>query len=327
MLRKQLFCAGILLSALAVFTSPAMANHIDSANGSATCSSFSLTVSGSELIDKYVTFVVDYTITLTPTSGSPTIISNTLLLSPDSNSNATTTVTGTFTPLTGNFTVSGSATLTEVDSEGNVEHTENQLDIFFSTSSLNCGSTPPGGKSFSIGPSSMEGDLTIHPGDWVSGGYNFKFTAGSHAATQYTVTAMVTVPVVCSGGSVENINIPLGIAGQLDGGGVTTVTYNIAAGDTKNHATGDQNSILAWEGAVQAPANLCGGAGGRNQRGAIFNATVTQNPHVDLVDWQFHYRDPAAKGKPNTDCTNASDPNRARADVCGASWSQTFRDP
>ena len=72
-----------------------------------------------------------------------------------------------------------------------------------------------------------------------------------------------------------------------------------------------QNSILVWEGAVQAPAGLCGGAGGRNQRGAIFNATrPTQNPHVDLVDWQFHYRDPAAKGKPNTDCTNASDPNR-----------------
>ncbi len=59
----------------------------------------------------------------------------------------------------------------------------------------------------------------------------------------------------------------------------------------------------------------------------ILNATVTQNPHVDLVDWQFPYRDPAAKGKPNTDCTNASDPNRNRADVCGASWSQTFRDP
>jgi hypothetical protein len=30
-------------------------------------------------------------------------------------------------------------------------------------------------------------------------------------------------------------------------------------------------------------------------------------------------RDPAAKGKPNTNCLNTSDPNRAKADVCGAS--------
>ena len=77
---------------------------------------------------------------------------------------------------------------------------------------------------------------------------------------------------------------------------------------------------------MQAP-NLCSGHRMRNQIGATFNATVFQNPHVDLVDWRFHYRDPAAKGKPNTNCTDTSDPNRNRADVCGASWSQTFRDP
>jgi len=194
------------------------------------------------------------------------------------------------------------------------------------TATLGCGTTT-GGKSFSIGPSSMEGDLHISPGDWISGGYNFKFIDNQHAATMYTVTATVTVPVTCPDSSIQNVVIPLGAPGQLDGGGVTSYTYDIAAGDTSNHATNDQNSVLAWEGAVQAPATLCGGNVGRNQTGAVFNATVLQNPHVGLVDWQFHYRDPAAKGKPNTDCTNTSDPNRARADVCGASWSQTFRDP
>jgi hypothetical protein len=173
----------------------------------------------------------------------------------------------------------------------------------------------------------MEGDLHINPGDWISGGYNFKFISSSHAATLYTVTATVTVPVSCPDGTTQNIVIPLGAPGQLDGGGVTSFTYSIAAGDTTNHASNDQNSILVWEGAVQAPASLCGGQTGRNQVGAVFNATVLQNPHVGLVDWQFHYRDPAAKGKPNTDCTNANDPNRNRADVCGASWSQTLRDP
>ena len=156
MIRRQLLFAGILLPMLALFASPAKANHIDSANGSATCSTFSLTVSGSELSDTGVSFVVNYTIILTPTSGSPTIISNSLLLSPDAQNNATTTVPGTFTPLTGNFTVSGSATLTEVDSMGNVT-TDNELDIFFSTSSLNCGTTPPAASRSALGHPAWRG--------------------------------------------------------------------------------------------------------------------------------------------------------------------------
>jgi hypothetical protein len=169
--------------------------------------------------------------------------------------------------------------------------------------------------------------LHISPGDWISGGYNFKFVDRSHAATLYTVEATVTVPVSCPDGTTQNIVIPLGQPGLLDGGGVTSVTYSIPAGDTQNHATNNQNSILVWEGAVQAPATLCGGQTGRNQVGAVFNATVLQEPHVGLVDWQFHYRDPAAKGKGNVDCTDASNPLRSHADVCGASWSQTLRDP
>ena len=165
---------------------------------------------------------------------------------------------------------------------------------------------------------SMEGDLAnIQPGDWISGGYSFKFVTSTHATTVYTVTTSVTLPVFCpdGGGSGGDILIPLG-----------TQTFNIAAGDTNWHQTGDQNSILAWEGAVRAP-DLCSGLRMRNQIGATFNATVSQNPHVDFVDWRFHYRDPAAKGKPNTNCTDPTNPNRDRADVCGASWSQTIRDP
>ena len=45
------------------------------------------------------------------------------------------------------------------------------------------------------------------------------------------------------------------------------------------------------------------------------------------MTFRFKFRDPAAKGKPNTNCLNASDPNRNRADVCGASWSATKIDP
>jgi hypothetical protein len=321
MLQKQPFLtAMILCGALALFPAASRANVLVSAHTTATCSSYTLTVSGSALNNPNLVYFVIYGIRLVPASGPPTTIVNAVLLSPDADGNATTTVTKTFPAVTGDFTLTGAALL---GSNDGVWHS--LIPMTFSSGSLSCGL--PGGKAFGIGPSSMEGALTIHPGDWISGGYSFKFISGNHAATLYRVTATVTVPVACAGGSVENITVPLGQPGQLNGGGVTTATFNIAAGDTNWLPTGDQNNILSWAGAVQAPANLCGGAGGTNKGGAIFDATVLQTPHVDLVDWRFHYRDPAAKGKPNTNCTDAADPNRARADVCGASWSETFRDP
>ena len=174
------------------------------------------------------------------------------------------------------------------------------------------------GKTFTIGPSSMEGNLWINAGDFFNGGYSFKFKNSSHPATQYTVTAKVEVPVTCpkGGGAGGTILIDLG-----------TVIYNVPAGNTSWLPTGDANSILSWQGVTVTP-NLCNGFPMNNSKGAIFTATVLQNPPTgSLVDFRFKYRDPAAKGKPNTNCTDASDPNRNRADVCGASWSQTVTDP
>ncbi len=65
-----------------------------------------------------------------------------------------------------------------------------------------------------------------------------------------------------------------------------------------------------------------------NSKGAIFEATVLQNPDTgSLLNWRFKYRDPNAKGKGNVNCLDTSDPRRNKADVCGASWSETVRDP
>jgi hypothetical protein len=321
MTRKQLFA--LMLPTLAlVFGRPAAAHVLTVASATTNCLGGCLSVTADQLtpgdMDK-----ITYTFTLTSTTGgSPITIAGEIDFTADG--------TGTFSKmvcfnwlnsgsLSDNYTVTGSATLTTPSDTSTLA-----IDLS-GNNSLTCGSTPTG-KSFSIGPSSMEGDLHISPGDWISGGYNFKFTS-SHGATAYTVIATVTVPVSCPDNSVQNIVIPLGAPGQLNGGGVSTFTYNIPAGDTSNHATNNQNSILVWEGAVQAPATLCGGNAGRNQKGAIFNVNVAQNPHVGLVDWQFHYRDPNAKGKGNVNCTDASDSRRNDAATCGASWSQTLRDP
>jgi hypothetical protein len=65
-----------------------------------------------------------------------------------------------------------------------------------------------------------------------------------------------------------------------------------------------------------------------NRKGAVLTAIVAQNPLTgSLADFRFKYRDPAAKRKGNVNCLDTADPRRDRADVCGASWGQTVRDP
>jgi hypothetical protein len=164
----------------------------------------------------------------------------------------------------------------------------------------------------------MEGHLTIQAGDWVSGGYSFKFKNGGHIATNFVVTSTVSVPVTCpkGGGAGGTILVDLG-----------SRNFPVAAGNTNWLPTGDANSVLSWQGAAQAP-DLCHGFPMDNARGAIYNATVSQNPPSgSLVDFRFKYRDPNAKGKGNVNCLDTTDPKRDKADVCGASWSQTVTDP
>lgn len=311
------YVAGIVAVLLlcGLMAMPAMANKIQTANTSVLCNSYSISVFASDLTDTGVTYSISYTITLTPNSGPPIIITDSIPVTPNSSFEFSATVTKPIGPLTGSFSVSGTASLVETDSN-NVSTIQNTVDMGFSSQSFSCGA-PPSGKTFSIGPSSMEGNLLIHAGDWVSGGYSFKFVSGSHPATNYTVTATVTVPVTCpqGGGSGGNIVVSLG-----------TNTYGVPASNTNWLPTGDQNSILSWQGATQAP-DLCNGNVMNNQHGAIFSTTVSQDPPAGLVDWRFKYRDPNAKGKGNVNCTDASDPRRNDAATCGASWSQTVRDP
>jgi hypothetical protein len=174
------------------------------------------------------------------------------------------------------------------------------------------------GKTFSIGLSSMEGHLKIMSDTWFNGGYSFKFKNNTHAATQFTVMSRVEVPVTCpyGGGAGGTIVISLG-----------TRTYNVPAGNTNWLPTGDANSILSWMGAVRTP-DLCGGLPMDNARGALFTATVLQSPASgSLVDFRFKYRNPAAKGKVDTNCTDPTEPKRNDAATCGASWSETVLYP
>jgi uncharacterized repeat protein (TIGR01451 family) len=185
---------------------------------------------------------------------------------------------------------------------------------------------PPGGKTFSIGPSSMEGAIKISNGDWVNGGYSLK----TNFTGPITVAGTVTITGPCSKGAAsDTVTVPL----------PPMLIHAVAGADWL--PTGDANSVLSWEGAVLVggtPVNppagavggpaICGGVGVLNaSHGAVYNATISGVPPGGHVTFRFKYRDPFAKGKPNTDCLDTSDPNRAKADVCGASWSETKTDP
>ena len=316
---KHLAVVGVFLIISLAFAPAAFANDIFASNARVLCSGYCLDL-GAEQMPPGTSANLSWQFTLKTASGSTLTVTGSKDFTVPANGIYTITVCNPWTgsSLTENYTVTGFVGLTTELPGGGTEF--HQTPIIFTNGSgsteLDCGTTT-NGKTFSI-KNSMEGDLAhIMPGDWISGGYSFKFVDSKHAATNYTVTSSITLPVYCpdGGGPGGNILIPLG-----------TQTIPIAAGDTNWKRTGDQNSILSWEGSVQAP-NLCGGNRMRNQIGATFTSTVSQDPQVGLVDWRFHYRDPAAKGKPNTNCTDADDPNRNRADVCGASWSQTFRDP
>jgi uncharacterized repeat protein (TIGR01451 family) len=186
----------------------------------------------------------------------------------------------------------------------------------------------PSGKTFGIGLSSMEGAIKIAAGDFVNGGYSFKtnFTGNITIAGTVNITGACLDASNKQLGFTDTITVPLNtLNGQVFAGGIPYAA--VSGSDWK--PTGDANSVLSWQGSIVAPATLCGGNGAKldASKGATFSTTIFGAPAGGNVTFRFKFRDPAAKGKPNTNCLDTSDPNRAKADVCGASWSATKTDP
>jgi hypothetical protein len=164
----------------------------------------------------------------------------------------------------------------------------------------------------------MEGDLkNILPGNWVNAGYHFNLANKLHPDEVVTVTGSVSLAVKCSDGTTpagSPIVVPLG-----------TNSYTVPAGNTGWFPIGGQASAAVYQGAVTAP-NLCAGIGTgamRNQIGAIFTGTFSPSVPTSPINVQFHYRVPAAKGQPDTNCSSLfANPNPGTG-ACAASWSKT----
>jgi hypothetical protein len=177
-----------MIAVVALASLPAAANSVQHATATDTCSGFSLTVSGNNLGSKTAT--VDFTITLTPSSGSPIEISDSFVVTRTPHGTTyNTTYTQTWAhygvTLNGNYTLTGTASF--------APHHYHPTGIVFSPSTLNCsvvtGSCQP---SSSLGVLASGTNITTYVpnGAWAT-----------------TFTGLSVVPVE-GGGSSATISTP-----------------------------------------------------------------------------------------------------------------------
>ena len=162
-----------------------------------------------------------------------------------------------------------------------------------------------------------QGLMTWVPGDFVNGGFQFWLSKKNSVPVTVQVTGTVDIPVHC-----DNPHGPLAPGSPISVP-VSIAPFTIPANSRARFLTADTSSILVWMGAVASP-DLCGGQTMYLKGAATFNAVVTSSAHVGDIKFRFHYLIPAAKKhhtRPNTNCTNASDPNRDQ--FCRAPFSDT----
>jgi hypothetical protein len=172
--------------------------------------------------------------------------------------------------------------------------------------------------TLTIGPTATEGNnLQAHSGDVISAGYIFSMSNSKHpAATLSFASATVTLPVRCTsaGATVGSIAIAL-----------SPGPYSDPAASTAKLPSSSTSSYRTFQGKTIAPA-LCGTGNAlflnySGSFGATFSADIQSTDVVDQVSVQFHYRDPAAKGFTNVDCTSATANPDPGTTACAATYS------
>lgn len=112
MVKKHFAIAGLFLTLLLMIAGSARANVLTSATATVDCSGYILTVNATDLSTGTL-YTIDFTFTLTPTSGTPTTVTGSIDFTATS-STATEMATASWpgAPLSANYTVTGTATLT-----------------------------------------------------------------------------------------------------------------------------------------------------------------------------------------------------------------------
>ena len=160
-LGEHLAVLGTALGMLVIYTCPATANTIDTANATVSCSGYSLSVSASGL-DASKKYSISYEIDITPSSAGFPITGSIDIPSGSTNFNGP--ATGSFA-LTGSYTFSGTANLVNAAPPSSIP-------ITFSPTTITC---PPPSLCTGQGTNSANFNGTpIQVGDYIWFNANFK---------------------------------------------------------------------------------------------------------------------------------------------------------
>lgn len=121
--------------------------------------------------------------------------------------------------------------------------------------------TCPG--SLSMGPQAMDGHLQVAPGGTVQAGYDFTLPGNHDSLTMTVSAAKVTFAVRCASGatpSAGTFTVPM-----------QAQSYQVT-GD-QWYPSGDQSSLLTYQGTATVP-DLCGGGALDLAKGGTFTATL-----------------------------------------------------
>jgi hypothetical protein len=158
---------------LLLCATPALANHVDTANVTLTCNSYSLSLRASELVPGR-RYQINYTINGIPSSGGFPITG--FLPFTAVSSTFETAVWGAFPPLNGTFSFSGNASLAGW----------NTIPIEVSPTNLTCGPTPPPVCTGMSGIASNFNGTSLDSGQWIW--FNANFTATGIPSTGAVIT-------------------------------------------------------------------------------------------------------------------------------------------
>jgi hypothetical protein len=302
-LLKQLAVLGLSFGLLTIFAMPAAANHVDSANDALTCSSSKLTVSASDL-NPGQQYTIDYTITLTPTSGSPVNVTGSIPIpSAPANGTFSTTVTNSFGPLNGTFTASGTATL-----EG-----ENTIPISFSPQTVSCGTPPSPPCTVQSSNTSNFNGTPIQGGDYIW--FNANFTASgipSDGATIYLDNSTISF----TADKAYNLAIPNAQITFSPSATCSTTSYDSASNTftTIVPLKGDDELFLSGL-AFPVPASFAN-VNGKVSSNVVWNGTFGSDTPGVSINWKWgaavytvfstNYNTVAPKAAHQTACSGGS---------------------
>ena len=270
----------LILGLFGVGAMPASAHEINTASVEGTCSSYTISVTGSNATFAGVTYFVNYAITLTPASGAPFSVSDSIQVSPDASGNFSASVTKPVGPLSGGYSVSGTATLS--DSKGD---TFNTIDISFANPSFTCpAQTPPPGCPAQTSNTSNFNGTPIKGGDYIW--FNANFTASGVPSTGAKLT-LTNSRIMFTADQTYNLEVPNAQITFSPSASCTSTTFDTLTNTwmTTVPVSGDDEIFLSGL-AFPVPASFAN-AGGRVSSSVVWSGTLSSSVSGISINWKW----------------------------------------